>query len=144
MGSGARRGPRGGRRALVVLGVVAATAAVAGCGSKEPITGPRPAPPIIVAAKIDANRVSVSPDNFGSGDVTFTVPNFSKSTVRLALSGPKRAITSEIKPGQSGSLQVALPEGRYRAIVEGSPGAEPGSFTVGRERPNSDSKLLLP
>jgi hypothetical protein len=127
----------------VVLGLVAA-AATAGCGSKESITGPRPAPPIVVAAKIDANRVAVSPDNFDAGDVTFTVPNLSKSTVRLALSGPKHAITSEIKPGQSGSLQIALPEGRYRASVEGNPSAQPGSFTVGRERPNSDSKLLLP
>jgi hypothetical protein len=123
---------------------VVAAAAVAGCGSKESITAPRPASPIEVAAKIDANRVAVSPNNFGAGVVTFTVPNFSKSTVRLALSGPKRAITSEIKPGQSGSLEIELPEGRYRASVEGNPGAQPASFTVGAERHNSDSKLLLP
>jgi hypothetical protein len=121
-----------------------AAAAVAGCGSSEPITAPRPTNPIEVAAKIDANRVAVSPDNFGAGVVTFTVPNFSKSTVRLALSGPKRAITSEIKPGQSGSLEINLPEGRYRASVEGNPGAQPASFTVAAERPNSNGKLLLP
>jgi hypothetical protein len=143
MGSGAWRGPRAGRRALAALAIVAAAAA-AGCGSKESITAARPAPPVVVAAKIDANRVAVSPDNFDAGVVSFTVPNFSKSTVRLAVSGPKRAITSEIKPGQSGSLQIALPEGRYRASVEGNPGAETASFTVGTEGPNSDSKLLLP
>jgi hypothetical protein len=125
------------------VGVLVA-AAVAGCGSDESITAPRPASPIAVAAKIDANRVAVSPNNFGAGVVTFTVPNFSKSTVRLALSGPKHAVTSEIKPGQSGSLEINLPEGRYRASVEGNPAAQPASFNVGAERGNSDSKLLLP
>src|SRR5262245_50407723 len=114
MGSGAWRGPRGGRRALAALGVIAAATA-AGCGSSDSITAPRPTSPIEVAAKIDANRVAISPDNFGAGVVTFSVSNFSKSTVRLALSGPKRAITTEIKPGQPGSLQVQLTEGKYRA-----------------------------
>jgi hypothetical protein len=141
MRSGALRGPRGGLAALAAFAALAA----AGCGSNEDaIKAPRPAAPIQVAAKIDAERVAVSPNNFGAGLVTFTVPNSSKSTVRLALSGPKRAITSEIKPGQSGSLAIQLPEGRYRASVEGNPRAQPATFTVGATRPSSDSKLLLP
>jgi hypothetical protein len=123
---------------------VIAAAAAAACGSSDSITAPRPTSPIEVAAKIDANRVAISPDNFGAGVVTFSVSNFSKSTVRLALSGPKRAITTEIKPGQPGSLQVQLTEGKYRASAEGNPRAQPTTFTVGAERPNSDDKLLLP
>ncbi|MGH2964512.1 MAG: hypothetical protein ACRDMH_03895 [Solirubrobacterales bacterium] len=143
MGSGAWRGPRGGRRALAALGLVAA-AALAGCGSSDFANNPRPSAPIQVAAKIDANRVAISPSNFGAGVVTFTVSNFSKATVRLTLSGPKRATSSDIPPGQPGSLDIELPEGRYRASVEGNPGSQPASFTVGAGRPSSDNKLLLP
>jgi hypothetical protein len=129
---------------LAALAIVAAAAAAAGCGSNEPITTTRPPDPIQVAAKIDANRVAVSPNNFGAGVVILTVTNSSASPVRLALSGPKNAVTSEIKPGQPDSVQIALPEGRYRASAEGNPRVQAGSFTVASERPNSDSKLLLP
>ena len=129
---------------MAALAIVAAAAGAAGCGSTEPITTTRPPDPVAVAAKIDANRVSISPNNFGAGVVILSVTNSSASPVRLALSGPKNAVTSEIKPGQPDSLQIALPEGRYRASAEGNPRVQPGSFTVATERPNSDSKLLLP
>ncbi len=143
MGTGAWRGSGSGRRALAALGIVIG-ASVAGCGSDDSLSGNRPAAPIEVAAKIDANRVAVSPDNFGAGVVTFTVSNFSDSTVRLELSGPTRASTSEIKPGEPGYLKVELPEGDYRASAAGDAGAQPARFTVAKERPNSDSRLLLP
>lgn len=143
MGTGAWRGSGSGRRALAALGIVAA-ASVAGCGSNEPIENPRPPAPIEVAAKIDANKVAVSPDNFGAGEINFTVSNFSDSTVRLELDGPKRASSSEIKPGEPGYLQVELPEGDYQASAAGDAGAEPARFTVAKERPNSDGRLLLP
>ena len=50
----------------------------------------------------------------------------------------------ENKDGQGGMMQTIAPEGRYRASAEGNPRVQPGSFTVATERPNSDSKLLLP
>ncbi len=120
------------------------TALLAGCGSSESIEAPRPAPPIEVAAKIDAKRVAISPNNFGAGLVTFSVANSSDAAVRLELSGPKRASTGEIKPGQPGYLKVELPEGDYQASAAGAAGAEPASFTVAKGRPSSDDKLLLP
>ncbi len=143
MGTGAGRGSDGGRRALVALGLLIAVAA-AGCGSDGSFEGNRPPAPIQVAAKIDADKVAISPDNFGAGDVNFAVSNFSSSTVRLELEGPTRATTAEIKPGEPGSLQVNLPEGDYQASAVGDAGAEPGRFTVAKERPSSDGKLLLP
>ncbi len=142
MGTGAWRGS-GGRRALAALGIVVG-ASVAGCGSGNALNADRPPAPIEVAAKIDANKVAVSPDNFGAGVVAFTVSNFSDSTVRLELNGPKRASTSEIKAGEPGYLKVQLPEGDYQASAAGDAGAEPASFTVAKQRPSSDDKLLLP
>ena len=143
MGMGAWRGSGRGRRALAALGAVVA-ATVAGCGSDDSFQGNRPPAPIEVAATIDADKVAVSPDNFGAGKVTINVSNFSESTVRFELEGPKRASTSAIKPGEPGYLQVVLPEGEYEASATGEAGATPARFTVAEERPNSDGKLLLP
>jgi hypothetical protein len=144
MGAGAWRGSRRGRRAAAALAGLVATVLLAGCGSSDSLTGTRPPAPIAVAAKIDANRVAVSPDNFGAGLVTINVANFSDATVRLELSGPRRASTSEIRPGQPGFLKIELPEGDYRASAAGVAGARPASFTVAERRPSSDDKLLLP
>lgn len=124
--------------ALVVAGLLA------GCGSNDFANDPRPPAPIEIAAKIDANRVAVTPNNFGAGLVTFTVANSSSSTVRLELSGPKRAATSEIKAGEPGYLRVQLPAGQYRASAGPGASASPTTFTVGQKRPSSDDKLLLP
>jgi hypothetical protein len=143
MGKGAGRGSGSERRALAVLGLLAA-AAVAGCGSDGSLEGNRPPAPIEVAAKIDAGKVAVAPDNFGAGDVNFTVANFSDSTVRFELEGPKRASTSEIKPGEPASLQIQLPEGDYEASAVGDASARPARFTVAKQRPSSDGRLLLP
>jgi hypothetical protein len=140
---GAWRGSGGGRRALAVLGVVLAVS-VAACGSDDTFEGNRPPAPIEIAATIDAEKVAVSPDNFGAGKVTINIANFSESTVRFELEGPKRAATSAIKPGQPGYLQIVLPEGEYQASAAGDTGAKPARFTVAKERPNSDNRLLLP
>ncbi len=132
------------RGAALAALALALAASVAACGSSSFPNDPRPPAPIDVAAKIDANRVAVSPDSFGAGLVTFSVANFSKSPVRFEISGPKHATTAEIKPGQPGSLQVELPQGAYRAQATGLGAARPASFTVGRKRPSSENKLLLP
>jgi hypothetical protein len=122
--------------------VLAAT--VAACGSDDSFQGNRPPAPIEVAATIDAEKVAVSPDNFGAGKVTINIANFSESTVRFELEGPKRASTGALKPGEPGFLQIVLPEGDYQASAVGDAGAKPARFTVAKERPNSDSRLLLP
>jgi hypothetical protein len=119
-------------------------APLAGCGSDDFANDPRPPAPIAVAANIDAGKVAISPDNFGAGLVIFSVANSSEATVRFTLIGPKRATTSEIEPGQPASLEITLPEGDYRAGAAGAPSVEPARFTVAKERPSSDDKLLLP
>jgi hypothetical protein len=144
MGAGAWRGSRRGGRAWPAVVGLLVTALLAGCGSSESIKEPRPASPIEVAAKIDANRVAISPNNFGAGLVTFSIANSSDATVRLELNGPKQASTGEIKPGRPGYLKVELPEGDYQASAAGAAGAAPASFTVAEGRPSSDDKLLLP
>ena len=144
MGTGAGRGSRCGRRVTLAAFVVLSSVLLSACGSEKFANDPRPASPIEVAAKIDANRVAVSPNSFGAGLVTFTVANFSKSPVHFELSGPRDATTDEIKPGEPGFLEIQLPEGDYSASAGSGADAEPASFTVGPNRPSSRNKLLLP
>jgi hypothetical protein len=144
MGTGAWRGSLNGRRATAAVVGILAAASLAACGSSDFANNPPPPDPIVVAAKIDANRVAVSPNNFGAGLIAFTVNNFSKSSVRFELSGPKRASTAEISPGEPGFLKVDLPEGDYTASAAGIPSGKSATFTVGARRPSSKNKLLLP
>ncbi len=144
MGTGAWRGSRRLRRVtLAVLCAVAASAFTA-CGSGDFANDPRPPSPILVGVKVDSERVSVSPSNFGAGLVSFSVTNSADAPIRLRLSGPATASSAPIKPGEPGSLQAELPEGDYRASAVGAASAAAGKFTVGKQRPSSRDKLLLP
>jgi hypothetical protein len=131
------------RVTLAALCAVAASALTA-CGSDDFANDPRPPSPILVGVKVDPERVSVSPSNFGAGLVTFTVTNAADAPIRLRLSGPATASSAPIKPGEPGSLRAELPEGDYRASAEGTANTPTGKFTVGKERPSSRDRLLLP
>jgi hypothetical protein len=138
--TGAGRAPR-----RVTFATLAAASALvlAACGSDDVDNNPRPAAPIQVAARVDSEKVVVSPHRFGAGLVDITVANLSDSPVRFTLTGPKETATPEIQPGAPGSLQVELPEGSYEASAEGS-GVQPATVEVGPKRESSRNKLLLP
>jgi hypothetical protein len=142
--SGAGRASRGVRPAtLAVLGLVA-TVSLTACGSKDFANDPRPPAAIDVSARIDANRVAVSPAKFGAGLVSFTVLNLSSSPVRFEISGPRRGSTEEIPPDTPRSLRINLAQGNYRATAGRGSSARPATITVGPERPSSQSEVLLP
>jgi hypothetical protein len=138
-----RASGRGRRATLAVLGILAA-ATLAACGSKDFPNDPRAPEPIDVSAKVDSQKVQVSPEKFGAGLVTFTVANLSSSPVRLELSGPKKAASQPIQPGMPGSLEVQLAPGDYQVTAGPGAHAKPASITVGPERKSSQNKLLLP
>jgi hypothetical protein len=123
---------------------VAAASILTACGSGDFANDPRPPSPILVGVKVDAERVSVSPNNFGAGLVTFSVTNSADSPIRLRLTGPTTASSAPIKPGEPGSMRAELPEGNYRASAVGAATAGAETFTVGKNRPSSGNKLLLP
>ena len=142
MGMGAWRGSR--RCRWITLAAFAVVAlGLAACGSGDFANDPRPPAPIQVGVKVDAERVAISPNNFGAGVVNFAVNNSSKAPIRLEISGPIHSSSNVISPGEPGSMRVQLPKGDYHASV-GPGGAQPGSFTVGAERPSSRDKRLLP
>jgi hypothetical protein len=123
---------------------VLAASALGACGSGDFANDPRPPSPILVGVKVDAEQVSVSPDNFGAGLVSFAITNLAKSPIRVQLSGPSKASSTLIKPGEPGSLRAQLPEGDYRASAVGAITPTEARFTVGKQRPSSRDKLLLP
>jgi hypothetical protein len=144
MVTGAWRGSRRARRTALAAICAFAACALAACGSSDFANDPRPPSPILIGIKVDPERVSVSPDNFGAGVTTFTITNAANGPVKIQLSGPTTASSSLIKPGQPGSMKVDLVEGDYRASAVGVTNASEGKFTVGKQRPSSRDKLLLP
>jgi len=142
--SGAGRASHRGRRATLGALAILGAASLGACGSEDFPNEPRASAPIQVTARVDPQKVVVSPDKFGAGVVSFTIANLSNSTVRFTLSGPKDAATPEIQPGAPGNLRLNLPEGSYEATAGQGVNVQPDSVEVGPERASSQNKLLLP
>jgi hypothetical protein len=117
---------------------------LAACGSGDFANDPRPPSPILVGVKVDPERVSISPSNFGAGVVTFAITNLAAGPIRVQLSGPASASSGVIKPGEPGSLKAQLPRGDYQMTAGGSVSPSSAKFTVAKQRPSSRDKLLLP
>ena len=140
-----------GRRAGASAGaalLAVATLGVAGCGGEDDFANePRPAAPIVVTAKVDAERVVVSPDQFGAGLVNITVANQSDDPVTLTFVGPgpeDNHSSGEIAPSGVGNLKAALNEGDYEVSGGDRSDAKPAKVAVGPPRKSSSDELLLP
>jgi hypothetical protein len=140
---GVRRASRRGRTvALVALSILVGVA-IAGCGAKDFPNDPRPPAQLEVSARVDSQRVQISPDKFGAGLVNFTVANLSGSPIKFTVNGPKNASTLEIEPGAPDYLKMNLTEGTYEATA-GKSKIRPATIQVGGERKSSQNELLLP
>lgn len=135
------------RRAGVAAAVVAALL-VAGCGGDEDFANdPRPASPIVVTAKVDSDKVVVSPKAFGAGLVNITVSNQSDDPVTLTLVGPTpddNFESGDIPPNGVGNLKADVGEGSYEVNAGERSGAKPAQVEVGPPRESSSDELLLP
>jgi hypothetical protein len=140
---GARRASRRGRLAALAVPAALVGLLLAGCGAEEFPNDPRPPAPIEVSARVDSNRVQVSPDKFGAGLVNFTVANLSSSPVRFNVTGPTEGSTVEIQPGAPDYLKMNLKEGTYEVSASKAK-IRPATIEVGPERPSSQNKLLEP
>lgn len=121
-----------------------------GCGSEDFSNEPRPPAPIELTAKIDKEKVAISPrkdrngDKIGAGLATITVSNLTdEDGVRLMLSGPTDNASDPLVAGGVTALKLPLDEGEYTLTADG---VEVGqtTFAVGPERPTSQNQLLLP
>ena len=140
---GVRRASRGRRTVPLAALSILLVAALASCGAKDFPNNPRTAPQLEVSARVDSQRVQISPNKFGAGLVNFTVANLSGSPVRFSVTGPKKASTVEIQPGAPDYLKMDLSEGTYRATA-GRSKIRPATIRVGPERPSAQNDVLLP
>jgi len=134
---------RRGRGLLVAAAVLAVALIAAGCGRDDFKNDPRPPVPAEISVRIANSGVALSPKEFGSGLVNFTIANLTTKSGTLTIHGPVDAESNEIPPGGAETLKVDMKPGNYEASVSGI-AVKPFSFTVGPERPSGQNDLLLP
>jgi hypothetical protein len=135
-------------RTVVTLCCGAAALLVAGCGGDDDFANePRPPAPILVTAKVDDEKVVVSPGDFGAGLVTFAISNQSDDPVTLTLVGPApedNQASSEIPPTGVDEFKAEMVEGDYEINGGERSDAKPAQIAFGPERESSSGDLLLP
>lgn len=136
------------RRTAAILCCAGAAFAIAGCGDDEDFANdPRPPTPILITAKVDDEKVVVSPKDFGAGLVTFAISNQSDDPISLTLVGPAPApnqSSPEIPPAGVDEFKTEMVQGDYEINAGERSGAKPAQITVGPDRPSSSDELLLP
>src|SRR5215208_5043338 len=104
-------------RALLLAAALLMVLAVAGCGRDDFENDPRPPVPAEVSVKIANDGVAVSPREFGSGLVNFTVANLTTQPGSLAIHGPVEATSDEIPPASASTIKLEMKTGSYEASV---------------------------
>jgi hypothetical protein len=130
--------------------LVAALALVS-CGSESDYKNdPRPPTPINISAAISPEKVTVSPQKFGAGPVTFLIANLTDDTQEvtvetedLANQAGIKQTTSPINPQGTATLKVDVKEGEYVVRTKSSSIRE-AHISVGGERKSSQDTLLQP
>jgi hypothetical protein len=146
-----RDGGRTLRTSLIASGLTAAALALAGCGSQSDYANdPRPPTPINISAAISPDKVTVSPQEFGAGPVTFLIANLTDDTQQLTVetqdlaqkAGIKQT-SSLINPQGTATLKVDVKQGDYTVSVK-SASIREAHIKVGAERKSSQDQLLQP
>ena len=138
-------------RALTASVLTTAAMALAGCGSESDYKNdPRPPTPINISAAISPEKVTVSPQEFGAGPVTFLIANLTDDTQEvtvetadLANTAGIKQTTSPINPQGTATLKVDVKAGEY-VVRTKSTSIREAHITVGAERPSSQDTLLQP
>jgi hypothetical protein len=126
--------------------LVAALALVS-CGSESDYKNdPRPPTPINISAAISPEKVTVSPQKFGAGPVTFLIANLTDDTQEVTVETEDLANQAGIKQTTSpitATLKVDVKEGEYVVRTKSSSIRE-AHISVGGERKSSQDTLLQP
>jgi hypothetical protein len=138
-------------RALTASVLTTAAIALAGCGSESDYKNdPRPPTPINISAAISPDKVTVSPQKFGAGPVTFLIANLTDDTQEvtvetedLANKAGVKQTTSPINPQGTATLKVDVKQGQY-VVRTKSTSIREAHISVGAERASSQDTLLQP
>jgi hypothetical protein len=145
------RATRKTRRLRGVAALTAGTIAIlgAGCGEDDFENEPRPPVPIELTGVIQDEKVTVSPNKVGAGPILITISNQTDKAHTVTLEGSTvRERVGPINPLDTATIQKTLRPGSYE-VRAGSRQAvrreiEPAALTIGREREDSNDRLLLP
>jgi hypothetical protein len=133
--------------ALLAAGMLIALGS--GCGGGDFKNKPRPPVPFELTGVIQQDKVTVSPDSFGAGPILITISNQTKDAHTVTLEGETvKERVGPVNPQDTATIQKTLSPGTYE-VRAGSAVAlpkeiQPAVLKVGRERSNSNNRLLLP
>jgi len=139
-----------GSNAASVATALLGAAVLSACGEEDEYANePRPPAPIVIAASISGEAVSVSPKNFGAGPINLIVTNQSDSSQQITLESDEvdraglRQETGPINPSDTATLKADVKPGVYRVHVDGG-SIRAARITVGRKRNSAQNDLLQP
>jgi plastocyanin len=120
---------------MLAFGLGIAGLIAAGCGSSKTTTSPTTAPttapsgssaPTLVTVNMTDFHLALSTTSFSPGRYTFNAVNKGGTAHSLTITGPgvNATLSSNVNPGASGSLTVALQAGSYELFcpVDGHKG----------------------
>lgn len=136
---------RGRKHLAVIVGVAGSMVAFAACGEEDFANEPRRAAPIEVTAKVDLEKVKVSPSEIGgAGLVNVTISNQSEDQVVLTFDGPVTKSSEPIEAGSVGSVEIDFKQGEYEVDAGPESAAKTQTISVGPPRDSAQNTLLLP
>lgn len=130
------------RPTLAAVGTVALLA-LSGCDADDHPNEQRGASPVELTAKVDNEKVVVSPSEEGEGLFTVTIANLSSGDATLTFSGPTDRSTPPIGAGNVLTFKVNLEQGHYLVSVEDE-SVKPAKLEIGPARESAQNEILLP
>jgi hypothetical protein len=141
------------RKALLLAGGTALMLAMAACGDggEDFANDPRPPTAVELSGVIRDDGVALSPTREGAGPVLITFSNQTDRAHTITVEGEDVIErTAPIQPQDTATIKKTLLPGTYEVRAGSSRAVDiddqirPATLTIGPERANSNSDLLLP
>jgi hypothetical protein len=142
--------PRARANLRILLAGALLLLAATGCRSEDFQNKPRPPQPVQLTAVITSNRVTVEPNEIGTGPIVIVVSNQDDASHTISLTGNGvREVVGPINPLDTASLQKSLAREGIYLVSAGSPVSEtsdiePARLSVGRGRQSARDDVQLP
>ena len=135
---------------MATVGAAAAAILVAGCGGSDFENKARPPVRLQLSGVIQKDKVTVSPSRgLGAGPFAITISNQTDQRHTVKIEGGSTTQPAQpVDAGDTLTIKRTLDPGTYQ-VLAGSQQAvrkeiEPATLTIGAERADSNSDLMLP